>query len=73
MNKLYRKLNELSLILSHLMCLVVGLEYSSMVCGIEHRGFSAPAELALINAVPFLVIIIIIRIIMFRIKKNISN
>ena len=70
MKKLYKKLNMLSLILSHLMCLIVGLEYSSMICGIEHKGFSAPAELALISAIPFLVILLVIRIIMFKINKH---
>ena len=48
----------LSLILSHLMCIFVTSNYCSMLCGIEHQGFSAPASTAFLYAIPFIIGII---------------
>lgn len=41
------------LILSHAGCIVVASQYQHMVCGIQHQGFSAPAEVAFLYAIPF--------------------
>lgn len=42
-------------VLSCAMCAVVAYNYSGLLCDIEHAGASAPAELAFLCAVPFLV------------------
>lgn len=42
----------LALVLSHAMCAVVAWIYRDIVCGIEHKGFSAPADVAFWYAVP---------------------
>lgn len=60
----------LALILSHLMCIVVASNYTSMLCGIEHKGFSAPASTAFIYAVPFVVGIVICVLLAFFFKKK---
>ena len=49
----------LSLILSHIMCADTAFNYAGMLCGIEHKGFSAPADVALILAVPYIIGILI--------------
>ena len=49
----------LALLLSHIMCIVVASNYTSMLCGIEHQGFSAPASTAFFCAVPFIIGIVI--------------
>ena len=41
--------------LSSAMCFVVGYNYRDMLCGIEHCGYSAPASVAFLSAIPFLV------------------
>ena len=61
----------IALVLSHVMCAVVAFAYRGVICDIEHAGFSAPAEIAFIYAVPFLVGIIICSIlaVVFMKKK----
>ena len=49
----------LALILSHVMCAEVAYNYASMLCAIEHKGFSAPADTAFFFAIPYAVGIII--------------
>lgn len=59
----------LSLILSHIMCADTAFNYAGMLCGIEHKGFSAPANVALILAVPYgigIVVCVILAIIFDR-------
>ena len=53
MKKLQYLFTTLALILSHLMCITVAYNYRDMLCGIEHSGFSAPAEVALLGIIPF--------------------
>ena len=61
----------IALILSHLMCVVVASNYTSMLCAIEHQGFSAPASTAFIYAVPFIIgIAICIALALFFKKKK---
>ena len=45
----------LAVLLSDVMCCVVGFAYRDMLCGIEHSLYSAPASVAFLYAVPFLV------------------
>lgn len=45
----------LALVLSHAMCAFVAWVYRDIVCGMEHRGFSAPPDIAFLYAVPFAV------------------
>lgn len=49
----------IGVLLSNTMCAVVAYNYRELLCGIQHAGFSAPAEIAFLSAVPFLVGIII--------------
>ena len=42
-------------VLSHLMCAVVSLNYGYALCGIKLGGFSAPAWVAFLYAIPFLI------------------
>ena len=49
----------IALILSHVMCAVVAYNYAYMLCAIEHCGNSAPAGVAFIYAIPFVLLILI--------------
>jgi len=42
----------LALILSHWTCIKLAFSYAGMLCGIEHKGFSAPADVVFYLAVP---------------------
>lgn len=53
MKKLQYLFTTLALILSHLMCIVVAYDYRDMLCGIDHSGYSAPAEVAFLTAIPY--------------------
>lgn len=65
MNKqLVRKiLNIIAIILFSAMSAVVGYNYAAMECAIAHQGASAPAYVALISSIPFLILIAICLII----------
>ena len=45
----------LAVILSNIMSAVVAYSYCNMQWGIEYAGYSAPAEMAFINAIPYAV------------------
>jgi len=45
----------LSLILSHVMCAHVAFAYRGMICATLHFGGSAPADVALLLAIPYLI------------------
>ncbi len=47
----------LGISLSDVMCFVVAYNYRELLCGIEHRGFSALAEIAFLIAIPFVIAI----------------
>lgn len=49
----------LAIVLSDIMCFVVAYNYRGMLCGIEHAGYSAPANIAFLHAIPFSVAIIV--------------
>ena len=59
-----------ALVLSHAMCTVVAYNYRDMLCSIEHQGFSAPATLALLPAVPFAVGIAVCVMLAVRFSKK---
>jgi hypothetical protein len=56
-------LNIVAMILFSAMTAVVGYNYAAMECAIAHQGASAPAYVALISGIPFLIIIAICLII----------
>ena len=49
----------LALVLSHWTCIVVAFNYANMLCGIEHKGFSAPANIVFYLAIPYYIGIVI--------------
>ncbi len=55
MKKLSTVFTVLALALSHLMCIHVAYGYRGMLCCILHTGCSAPAEVALLYAIPYLI------------------
>ena len=58
----------IAIILSDIMCFIVAYNYRDALCSIEHKGFSAPAEIAFLYAIPFILGIFIC--IVFAIKFN---
>ena len=62
----------LAIILSNIMCAVVAFTYRGILCDIEHAGFSAPADLAFLYAIPFAIGIIacVVLAIIFRRKAK---
>lgn len=55
MKKISHVFALLSVLLSDVMCAVVGFNYGKMVWGIENAGYSAPASAVFIWAIPFLI------------------
>ena len=55
MKKLFAAFLACILLFSCTMCAVVAYNYHSMLCAIEHNGASAPASIALLSAIPFLI------------------
>ena len=53
----------IGLILSHIMVAHVSFAYRDMLCGIEHKGYSAPADVAYFYAIPYLLGIILLFIV----------
>ena len=62
-----------AIILSNVMSVVVAYKYCDMLYGIEYRGYSAPAELALVNAIPFLVGIVLCVILAIAFQKRLKH
>lgn len=66
----------LALVLSHMMCLMVGYNYGKLSVGID-AGFSAPASTAFFIGIPYVIGIVacVILSIMFwkKIKENNQN
>ena len=54
MKKLCTLFTILAVLLSEIMCAVVAYSYRGMLCGIAHQGFSAPATVAFLYAIPFI-------------------
>lgn len=57
-------------ILSHTMCADVAFNYASVICAIEHKGFSAPSDVAFLFAIPYGIGIIISLILAFVFNKK---
>ena len=70
MKKLSWFFTALAIILSDVMCFVVAYSYRGMLCGIEHAGYSAPAGIAFLSAVPFLLGIIVCVILAIKFCKK---
>lgn len=54
MKRLSRLFAVLAVVLSYAMCATVAYNVRDMLCGIAHKGYSAPVWVALLSAVPFL-------------------
>lgn len=62
----------LAVLLSDVMCAVVAYNYSDMLWGIKYLGYSAPANTALLFALPFLAGITALLWISFIFRKKIK-
>lgn len=69
-NKWFWLFISIVILLSNIMCAVVGYNWAAMECGIKYQGYSAPAYIALICGIPFLIAIITCAIIAMVIKKR---
>ena len=70
MKKLSCLFTALAIVLSDIMCLVVAYTYRDMLCGIEHAGYSAPAGIAFLYAIPFVVGIVVCAVLTIRFHKK---
>ncbi len=70
MKKLSFVFSLLAIVLSDVMCFEVAYRYRDMLCGIEHAGFSAPASLAFLSAIPYLAGIAVCVILAIRFYKK---
>lgn len=55
MKKLSYLFIAIAILLSDIMCAVVAFNYRDMICGIEHSCYSAPASVAFLSAIPFMI------------------
>lgn len=55
MKKLSNVFGMLAILLSNIMCAVVAYRYCDMLWGIKFGGYSAPAGVAFIYAIPYLI------------------
>ena len=63
----------LAILLSDIMCAVVGYGYSNMLWGIQCAGYSAPASVAFFAAIPYVIGIVVcavVAVVCFRKAKN---
>ena len=60
----------IALILSHVMCTVLAYNYRDALCAIDHAGFSAPASIVFILAVPFVIGIIVCALLAIKFRKK---
>lgn len=59
-----------AILLSNVMCGVVGFNYGKMVWGIENAGYSAPANTALLLSIPYLIGIVVCVVLAFVFRKR---
>ena len=59
-----------ALILSHIMCIHVAYAYSNMLWGIEYAGYSAPANVAFILIIPYMVGVLLALVIALVFRKR---
>ena len=61
----------LAVLLSDVMCAVVAFNYCDMLWGIKYAGYSAPANAALLTAIPYVIgIIVCVILAVFYSKKS---
>ena len=70
MKKLSNLFTAIAILLSNIMCFAVAYIYRDMLCGIEHAGYSAPAEIAFLCAIPFAVVIMVCVILAVKFYKK---
>ncbi|MDR0840061.1 MAG: hypothetical protein LBN26_01565 [Christensenellaceae bacterium] len=65
--------SALAILLSNIMCAVVAYSYCDMLYGIEYKGYSAPASVAFVIAIPFVIgiaVCAIIAVVFYRKAKH---
>ena len=70
MKKLSYLFSAIAVILSDIMCGVVAYNYRDILCGIEHAGFSAPASMVFLYAIPFVVGIVVCVMLAIKFRKK---
>ena len=73
MKKISYLFSALAIIITNMMFAVVAYNYRDMLCGIEHAGFSAPATVAFLYAIPFLIVVavcIVLAVVFYRKAKK---
>ena len=72
MKKLSYLFTALAILLWGAMCAVVAWNYGTMLHGIEHHGYSAPAGVAFLYAIPFALVslVCVVRAIVFHRKSK---
>jgi len=62
----------IAIVLSDIMCANVAFEYSSMLWGIKYAGYSAPANVAFLLAIPYIIgiLVCIVLSVLFWKKPN---
>ncbi len=60
----------LAVLLSDVMCAVVAYNYCDMVWGIKYAGYSAPASVAFLTAIPFVIAIVVCIVLALFFKKK---
>ncbi len=70
MKKLGYLFIAIAIVLSDIMCVVVAYNYRGMLCGIGHGGYSAPAGVAFMYAVPFVAGIAVCIVLAIRFFKK---
>ena len=70
MKKLSYLFIVVAILLSDIMCAVVAFNYRDMLCGMEHSGYSAPASVAFLSAIPFGIGIIICAAVAYTLHKK---
>lgn len=61
----------LAILLSDVMCAVVAYNYCDMLWGIKYAGYSAPAGIAFLSAIPFASAIVVCVFVSLFLKKKI--
>ena len=64
----------LAIVLTNVMCGVVGFNYGKMGWGVENAGYSAPASTALLLSIPYLIgiAVCVVLAFVFRTEKQTS-
>ena len=70
MKKISNIIIALVVILCSVMCAVVGYNYASMQWGIKYAGYSAPASVAFLYAIPYGIGIVVCVIVALVLRKK---